>query len=152
MDALKVPVINVLRTITPWAFEMQVVVAVERGGMTCKQAQNTNGIQGRSTALIWLRKHGKIKRLKAKELSAQITKRLELELEDERLRSLLLDEVVDALDSEHGMGLRKKVYCQGTGALKLKRRSALVVFVCFLVSVVRPFIKGSTAPSSIFWS
>ncbi len=39
---------------------------------------------------------------------AQKIKRLEQELEDERLRCVLLNRVVDILDAEHGMSLRKK--------------------------------------------
>ena len=101
-------------------FKLQVVAAVEKGDMTYKQAQTIYGIQGRSTVLKWLRKHGKLDwtqpvRLtmppspRAKETPAQKIKRLERELEDERLRNLLLNEVVNILDAEHGAGLRKKL-------------------------------------------
>lgn len=101
-------------------FKLQVVNAVEKGDMTYKQAQKIYGIQGRSTVLTWLRKHGKMdwsqptlqimsKSPKAKETPVQKIKRLERELEDERLRNLLLNEVVDILDTEHGAGLRKKL-------------------------------------------
>ena len=45
---------------------------------------------------------------KAKESPAQKIKRLERELEDEHLRNLLLNEVVNILDAEHGTALRKK--------------------------------------------
>jgi len=41
-------------------FKLQIVTAVEKGDMTYKQAQSTYGIQGRSTVLTWLRKHGKM--------------------------------------------------------------------------------------------
>lgn len=41
------------------AFKFAVVVQVENGEMTYTQAQNRYGIQGRSTVLTWLRKHGK---------------------------------------------------------------------------------------------
>ncbi|AQS39435.1 hypothetical protein Sps_04538 [Shewanella psychrophila] len=69
-------------------FKLQVVAAVEKGDMTYKQAQSIYGIQGRSTVLTWLRKHGKMnwtqpprmtmpKTLKAKETPAQTIKRLE---------------------------------------------------------------------------
>jgi hypothetical protein len=55
---------------------------------------------------------------KAKETPAQKIKRLERELEDERLRNLLLNEVVDILDSEHGMSLRKKYIAKERDAFK----------------------------------
>ncbi len=41
-------------------FKLQVVDAVEKGDMTYKQSQSIYGIQGRSTVLTWLRKHGKM--------------------------------------------------------------------------------------------
>ena len=40
------------------AFKLSVVDQVEKGDMTYKQAQRRYGIQGRSTVLVWLRKHG----------------------------------------------------------------------------------------------
>ena len=113
-------------------FKLQVVAAVEKGDMTYKQAQKIYGIQGRSTVLTWLRKHGKLDwtqpvRItmpispKAQETPAQKIKRLERELEDERLRNLLLNEVVDILDAEHGAGLRKKYIAKERDAFKRKK-------------------------------
>ncbi len=74
-------------------FKLQTVDAVEKGDMTYKQAQKIYGIQGRSTVLTWLRKHGKMdltrspKRTmptspKAKKNPVQKIKRLERELDD----------------------------------------------------------------------
>lgn len=40
------------------AFKLSVVEQVEKGEMTYKQAQKRYGIQGRSTVLVWCRKHG----------------------------------------------------------------------------------------------
>jgi transposase-like protein len=113
-------------------FKLQVVAAVEKGDMTYKQAQEIYGIQGRSTVLKWLRKHGQFDwtqpvRLtmpntpRAKETPAQTIKRLERELEDERLRNLLLNEMVDILDAEHGAGLRKKYIAKERDAFKNKK-------------------------------
>lgn len=39
---------------------MQVIDEVEKGRMTYKEAQHHFGIQGRSTVLVWLRKHGSL--------------------------------------------------------------------------------------------
>ena len=113
-------------------FKLLVVDAVEKGDMTYKQAQKIYGIQGRSTVLTWLRKHGKLdwtqpvrlsmpKTPKAKETPTQKIKRLERELEDERYRNLLLNEVVDILDSEHGMNLRKKYIAKERDAFKNRK-------------------------------
>ncbi len=42
------------------AFKLTVVDQVEKVEMTYKQAQERYGIQGRSTVLVWLRKHGQL--------------------------------------------------------------------------------------------
>ena len=113
-------------------FKLKVVDAVERGDMTYNQAQKIYGIQGRSTVLTWLRKHGKMdwtqpvrhvmpQSPKDKETPAQKIKRLERELEDERILNLLLNEVVDILDSEHGMSLRKKYIAKERDAFKNRK-------------------------------
>jgi transposase-like protein len=113
-------------------FKLQVVVAVEKGDMTYKQAQKIYGIQGRSTVLTWLRKHGKMdwtqpvrltmpKTPKAKETPAQTIKRLERELDDEQLRNRLLNEAVDILDAEYGTGLRKKYIAKERDAFKNRK-------------------------------
>ena len=57
----------------------------------------------------------------AKETPVQTIKRLERELEDERLRNLLLNEVVDILDAEYGAGLRKKYLAKERDAFKNKK-------------------------------
>lgn len=112
------------------AFKLLVVEQVEKGEMTYKQAQQHYGIQGRSTVLVWLRKHGRFDwspqgmsmMPRAKETPAQTIKRLERELEDERLRNLLLNEVVDILDAEHGAGLRKKLAAKERDACRPKAK------------------------------
>lgn len=42
------------------AFKLAVVDQIEKGEMSYKQAQDHYGIQGRSTVLVWLRKHGRL--------------------------------------------------------------------------------------------
>ena len=101
-------------------FKLAVVDQVECGELTYKQAQKRYGIQGRSTVLVWLRKHGKLDwknshkntMSKFKETPAQKLKRLENELEDERIRNKVLTRMVDIFDQEYGMGLRKKYYAE----------------------------------------
>ena len=41
------------------AFKLAVVEQVEKGELTYKQAQARYGIQGRTTVLTWMRKHGR---------------------------------------------------------------------------------------------
>lgn len=101
-------------------FKLAVVEQVEKGELTYKQAQKLYGIQGRSTVLVWLRKHGKLDwtnsyektMSKTNETPAQKLKRLERELEDERIRNKVLNRMVDICDQEYGMGLRKKYYAE----------------------------------------
>ncbi|MFM5729016.1 IS3 family transposase, partial [Aeromonas veronii] len=40
-------------------FKQALVEQIEKGELTYKQAQVRYGIQGRSTVLVWLRKHGR---------------------------------------------------------------------------------------------
>ena len=98
-------------------FKLAVVEQVEKGDFTYKQAQKAYGIQGRSTVLVWLRKHGKFDwsnpeshalMSKSKETPTQKIKRLERELETLRLRDMVKDKMIDIIDEEYGAGLRKK--------------------------------------------
>ncbi|MCD6003032.1 IS3 family transposase, partial [Pseudomonas sp. CDFA 602] len=41
------------------AFKLAVVDQVEKGELGYREAQRPYGIQGRSTVLVWLRKHGR---------------------------------------------------------------------------------------------
>ena len=111
-------------------FKLAVVEQVENGHMTYKQAQDLYGIQGRSTVLVWLRKHGSLdwsplmmKAMKpAKETPEQKIKRLEKELDDERTRNLILNEMVDVIDQQYGAGLRKKYLSRLPADCKPKAR------------------------------
>lgn len=97
-------------------FKLATVDQVEKGDLTYKQAQKLYGIQGRSTVLVWLRKHGKLDWInpyektmsKSSESPAQKLKRLERELEDMQIRNKVLNRMVDICDKEYGLGLRKK--------------------------------------------
>lgn len=97
-------------------FKLAVVDLVEKGELTYKQAQKTYGIQGRSTVLVWLRKHGNLDwrnpklnmMLNKKETPAQKIKRLEQELEDERLKNKILNTMIDISDKQYGTSIRKK--------------------------------------------
>lgn len=95
------------------AFKLQVVNEVEKGLLTWKQSQTKYGIQGRSTVLVWLRKHGSLdwsnkRPMKKKappktyisELEAKI-KRLEAEKE-------ILNRAIDIADDLLHTDIRKK--------------------------------------------
>lgn len=99
-------------------FKLAVIAQVEKGEMTYKQAQRLYGIQGRSTVLVWLRKHGnldwnnpKIHSMpspRRKETPAQKIKRLEKELADERVKNKILNTMIDISDQQYGTAIRKK--------------------------------------------
>jgi transposase-like protein len=94
------------------AFKLEIVDAVEKGELTYKQAQLRYGIQGRSTVLVWLRKHGRLDwkesdamkkytpNKKIRELEKKL-KRLEQEKE-------ILNRAIDIADSQLHTDIRKK--------------------------------------------
>lgn len=95
------------------AFKLQVVDEVEKGHLTYKQAQRKYGVQGRTTVLTWLRKHGtldwkskapvknkKPPKSRISELEKKI-KRLEAEKE-------ILNRAIDIADDTMGTEIRKK--------------------------------------------
>ena len=98
------------------AFKLAVISRVEKGEMAYKQAQSVYGIQGRSTVLVWLRKYGNLDwskpnllfMSKSKETPAQIIKRLEKELAEERLKNKILNTMIDISDNQYGTQIRKK--------------------------------------------
>ena len=97
------------------AFKLAVVSEVEQGSLTYKQAQKRYGIQGRSTVLVWLRKHGKLdwssqrdRSMTQPETPEQTIKRLEKELQEAKDKAYLLDEMMTLMDQQYGTNLRKK--------------------------------------------
>ena len=105
-------------------FKLAVVSQVEKGELSYKQAQKHYGIQGRSTVLVWLRKHGNLDwskpallmKSKSNETPAQKIKRLERELEDEKLKNKILNTMIDISDSQYGTSIRKKYSSQQSNA------------------------------------
>lgn len=99
------------------AFKLRVVDEVEKGTLTYRQAQKKYGIQGRSTVLVWLRKHGTLdwtlpifNTVSATEEKTpeQRIKELEAALEAERMKTLFLTTAIDIAEKQYGMVIRKK--------------------------------------------
>lgn len=106
------------------AFKLSVVAQVEHGELTYKEAQKRYGIQGRSTVLIWLRKHGHLDwyTLSSSDLmSTEMTKppslpptpeqrikALEAELKDANLKAQLFEAMLEIIKTEYGVKLPKK--------------------------------------------
>jgi transposase len=99
------------------AFKLQVVMQVEKGELTYKKAQKHYGIQGRSTVLVWLRKHGTLDWTLPKQYTLETNrnltpeqriKQLEAALKDEQDKNLIYQTMFDILQKEHGIPLPKK--------------------------------------------
>lgn len=109
------------------AFKLSVVGQVEKGELTYKQAQDRYGIQGRSTVLVWLRKHGRqawghaassrlpmpaLMKKSSIPASAptpeQRIKALEVQLREANEKAQLFEAVIDVLKKDYGVRIVKK--------------------------------------------
>lgn len=99
------------------AFKLRVVEDVEKGLYTYRTAQKKYGIQGRSTVLVWLRKHGNLDwtlpQLNTLSNSNEKTpeqriKELEAALEAEQMKTLFLTTAIDIAEKQYGMVIKKK--------------------------------------------
>ena len=103
------------------AFKLAVVEQVEKGELTYKQAQARYGIQGRSTVLTWLRKHGRQGWGIAASLAAmpiaphpkpltpeQQIKALQVQLEEAHEKARLFEAMLDVLKQDYGVRVVKK--------------------------------------------
>lgn len=94
-------------------FKLQVVLEVEKGELTYKEAQRKYGIQGRSTVLVWLRKHGSLdwqtdNPMKGKLSPQKQIKELEKKLKRLEMQNEILNKAVDVADEQLGTDIRKK--------------------------------------------
>ena len=108
------------------AFKLAVVEQVEKGELTYKQAQDRYGIQGRSTVLMWLRKHGRqnwgpmahYARMSEPDQSMsslsqtpeQRIKELEVQLKEAREKSQFFEAVIDVLKKDYGVHVVKSLW------------------------------------------
>lgn len=103
------------------AFKLSVVEQVEKGEYTYKQAQERYGIQGRSTVLTWLRKHGRqgwgraassaampINKTPSTLTPEQRIKALEVQLAQAQEKAKLFEAVVEVLKKDYGVRVVKK--------------------------------------------
>jgi transposase-like protein len=95
------------------AFKLQLIDEIEKGYLTYKQAQAKYGIQGRSTVLIWLRKHGTLdwkSKIPVKSKQTPMKKINDLEKKIKRLEAEkeILNRAIDIADDTLGTQIRKK--------------------------------------------
>src|SRR3954468_4330965 len=93
-------------------FKLQVILEVEKGEVTYKEAQKRYGIQGRSTVLVWLRKHGSLDWSTQDTMSKgktpqQRIKELERALARAKEDNKILNIAIDVMDQEFGTNIRK---------------------------------------------
>lgn len=94
------------------AFKLGIVDAVEKGEFSYKQAQLRYGIQGRSTVLVWLRKHGRLD-WKESEVMKRDTPNKKIRELEKKLKRLeqekdVLNRAIDIADSQLNTDIRKK--------------------------------------------
>lgn len=105
----------------PLAFKLGVVEQVEKGELTYKQAQARYGIQGRSTVLVWLRKHGRLGWSPAASSAAmpidktpapltpeQQIKALQVQLAQAQEKAQLFEAMLEVLKKDYGVRVVKK--------------------------------------------
>jgi len=105
------------------AFKLSVVEQIERGELTLAQAKDRYGIQGSSTVMYWLRKHGGPQWRKASSISKgpqrmsdpskpvppeQRIKQLELQLKEAQQKAAFFEAVVGVLKRDYGVQIGKK--------------------------------------------
>jgi transposase-like protein len=105
-------------------FKLSVVDQVEKGELSYKEAQRRYGIQGRSTVLVWLRKHGRqdwsqgasIRTQRSRPMNEpnlpltpeQRIKELEEQLALANQKAKFFEDVVAVLKNDYGVSVVKK--------------------------------------------
>lgn len=105
------------------SFKLQVIEEVEKGEYTYKEVQRKYGIQGRSTVLVWLRKHGKLNWdknnvMKDRETPKRKIRELEKQIERLQKEKEILNKAIDIADDTLGVDIRKKFLPLLSGASK----------------------------------
>lgn len=95
------------------AFKLQVVDEIEKGCLSYKQSQRKYGIQGRSTVLIWLRKHGTLdwkskEPVKEKQPPKKYISQLEAKIKRLEAEKEILNRAIDIADQTLNTDIRKK--------------------------------------------
>lgn len=95
------------------AFKLQIVDEIEKGYLTYKQSQKKYGIQGRSTVLVWLRKHGTLdwkskQPLKEKSPPKKYISQLEAKIKRLEAEKEILNRAIDIADNMLHTDIRKK--------------------------------------------
>jgi transposase-like protein len=95
------------------AFKLQIIDEIEKGYLTYKQSQKKYGIQGRSTVLMWLRKHGTLdwkskQPMKEKQPPKKYISQLEAKIKRLEAEKEILNRAIDIADEMLDTDIRKK--------------------------------------------
>ncbi|WP_429220766.1 IS3 family transposase [Aeromonas veronii] len=131
-------------------FKLALVEQIEKGELTYKQAQVRYGIQGRSTVLVWLRKHGRQDWSQGASLRAgrsitmpdpdnqtpeQRIKELEQQLALMSQKAHFFEAVVDVLKNDYGVSIGKKATRQVLSQRQVERLT--IVRACLFLGISR---------------
>ncbi|MFM5372267.1 IS3 family transposase [Aeromonas veronii] len=132
------------------AFKLALVEQIEKGELTYKQAQVRYGIQGRSTVLVWLRKHGRQDWSQGASVRAgrsitmpdpdnqtpeQRIKELEQQLALMSQKAQFFEAVVDVLKNDYGVSIGKKATRQVLSQRQVERLT--IVRACLFLGISR---------------
>ncbi|UUI61602.1 IS3 family transposase [Aeromonas salmonicida] len=131
-------------------FKLALVEQIEKGELTYKQAQARYGIQGRSTVLVWLRKHGRQDWSQGASVRAgrsitmpdhdnqtpeQRIKELEQQLALMSQKAQFFEAVVDVLKHDYGVSIGKKATRQVLSQRQVERLT--IVRACLFLGISR---------------
>ncbi|ATP11106.1 ISSen1-type transposase ISAs31 [Aeromonas salmonicida subsp. pectinolytica 34mel] len=131
-------------------FKLALVEQIEKGELTYKQAQARYGIQGRSTVLVWLRKHGRQDWSQGASVRAgrsitmpdhdnqtpeQRIKELEQQLALMSQKAQFFEAVVDVLKNDYGVSIVKKATRQVLSQRQVERLT--IVRACLFLGISR---------------
>ncbi|MFM4775562.1 IS3 family transposase [Aeromonas veronii] len=131
-------------------FKLALVEQIEKGELTYKQAQVRYGIQGRSTVLVWLRKHGRQDWSQGASVRAgrsitmpdpdnqtpeQCIKELEQQLALMSQKAQFFEAVVDVLKNDYGVSIGKKATRQVLSQRHVERLT--IVRACLFLGISR---------------
>ena len=94
-------------------FKLKVILEVEKGELTYREAQRKYGIQGRSTVSVWLRRHSSLdwqtdNPMKGKVSPQKQIRELEKKLKRLEMQNEILNKAVEIADERLGTDIRKK--------------------------------------------
>ncbi|USP58934.1 IS3 family transposase [Aeromonas veronii] len=131
-------------------FKLALVEQIEKGELTYKQAQVRYGIQGRSTVLVWLRKHGRQDWSQGASVRAgrsitmpdpdnqtpeQRIKELEQQLALMSQKAQFFEAVVDVLKNDYGVSIGKKATRQVLSQRHVERLT--IIRACLFLGISR---------------